>query len=283
MMMEKKDADASMNVNNMKNVVDLEQKGLKVNWGPGMLWALLPSNGKDSKSPYANKKVREALEYAVDRPTIAKTIGFGKFEPLTQIVPSASPAFNRGYNPRLCNPEKAKQLLAEAGYPNGFDTKLLALEFNRDQAVAVRSYLTAVGIRVTVDLADMGRYFGALFGPGGLDQPGNCSLRHQPGRDRPLRPFRSTAHDLPMGLHRKVARIPRPCGQGVEDVRTGGLEQSAATGGEAGGRRCHGYPPLESRPGERDAALVAHGFPKDPQHRLVPPSGLLGEAQVRQK
>jgi ABC-type transport system substrate-binding protein len=56
---------------------------------------------------------------------------------------------------------------ADAGYPNGFDTKMLALEFNRDQAVAVQSYLTAVGIRVTIDLADMGRYFGSLFGPDG--------------------------------------------------------------------------------------------------------------------
>jgi len=164
MMIEKKDADAWEDVNYVKNVVDLEQKGFKANWGPGMLWALLPSNGKDPKSPYANKKVREALEYAVDRPAIAKTLGFGKYEALTQIVPSASPAYN---NPRPYNPEKAKQLLAEAGYPNGFDTKLLALEFNRNEAVAVQSYLTAVGIRVTIDLADMGRYFGSLFGPDG--------------------------------------------------------------------------------------------------------------------
>jgi len=167
MLMEKGDADAWMDVPNMKNVVDLEQKGFKVNWGPGMLWALLPANAKDPKSPYANKKVREALEYAIDRPAIAKTIGFGKWEPLTQIVPSASPAYNEGYNPRPYDPEKAKKLLAEAGYPNGFDTKLLAFEVNRDQAVAIQNYLGAVGIRVSIDLADMGRYFGALFGPEG--------------------------------------------------------------------------------------------------------------------
>jgi ABC-type transport system substrate-binding protein len=167
MMMEKGDADVWMDVNNMKNVVDLEQKGLKVNWGPGMLWALLPSNAKDPKSPYANKKVREALEYAIDRPAIARTIGFNKWEPLTQIVPASSPAYNKGYSPRPYNPEKAKQLLTEAGYPNGFETKMLALEFNRDQATAIQTYLSAVGIRVNVDLADMGRYFGALFGPDG--------------------------------------------------------------------------------------------------------------------
>jgi ABC-type transport system substrate-binding protein len=167
MMMESKDADIWLDVAEVKYIVDLEQKGFKIAWGPGMLWALLPANAKDPKSPYANKKVREALEYALDRPTIAKTIGFGKFEPLTQIVPSFSPAYNPNYNPRPYNPEKAKQLLAEAGYPNGFETKLIALEINRDQAVAIQSYLAAVGIKVAVDIADMGRYYTSLYSPAG--------------------------------------------------------------------------------------------------------------------
>jgi len=167
MMMEAKEADIWMDVANVKNILDLEQKGFKVNWGPGMLWALLPSNAKDPKSPYANKKVREAVEYAIDRPTIAKMLGFGKYEPLTQIVPSYSPAYNSNYNPRPFNPEKAKQLLAEAGYPNGFETKLLVWETSRDAAIAVQTYLNAVGIRVSIDLADMGRYFASIFSPAG--------------------------------------------------------------------------------------------------------------------
>ena len=167
LMMENKEADIWLDVSEVKYIVDLEQKGFKIVWGPGMLWALLPANAKDPKSPYANKKVREALEYAIDRPTIAKTVGFGKFEPLTQIVPSYSPAYNPNFNPRPYNPEKAKQLLAEAGYPSGFDTKLLALEINRDQAVAIQSYLAEVGIRVTIDVADMGRYFTSLYSPAG--------------------------------------------------------------------------------------------------------------------
>ena len=99
------------------------------------------------------------MEYAIDRPAVAKMLGFGKYEALTQIVPSFSPAYNTNYNPRPYNREKAKQLLAEAGYPNGFDTKLLVLDTSRDEAVAIQSYLNAVGIRVSVDLADMGRYF----------------------------------------------------------------------------------------------------------------------------
>ena len=78
-----------------------------------MLWALLP-NSSNPKSPYANKKVREAVEYALDRPAIAKMLGFGRFESLTH-VPSASPAYVPNYNPRPYNPDKARQLLAERG------------------------------------------------------------------------------------------------------------------------------------------------------------------------
>jgi ABC-type transport system substrate-binding protein len=167
MMMEANQADIWLDVQDVNYIVDLERKGFKITWGPGMLWALLPSSAKDPKSPYANKKVREALEYAVDRPTMAKTLGFGKFEALTQIVPSFSPAYNSNYNPRPYNPEKAKHLLAEAGYPNGFDTKLLAIDTQRDAAVAIQSYLAAVGIRAAVDLADMGRFFGAIYSPAG--------------------------------------------------------------------------------------------------------------------
>jgi ABC-type transport system substrate-binding protein len=167
MMMEAKEADIWLDVQDVNYIVDLEQKGFKINWGPGMLWALLPASAKDPKSPYANRKVREAVEYAIDRQTIAKTLGFGKFEALTQIVPSYSPAYNPNYNPRPFDPEKAKQLLAEAGYPNGFETKLLVWETSRDAAIAIQTYLNAVGINVTLDLADMGRYFAAVFSPAG--------------------------------------------------------------------------------------------------------------------
>ena len=168
MMMEAKEADAWQDVWNVKNIVELQQKGLKVNWGPGMLWAILP-NSSNSKLPCANKKVREAIEYAIDRPAIAKILGFGKYEPLNQIVPSFSPAYVAGYNPRPYDPQKAKQLLTEAGYPNGFETKLLTMDIGRDTAVAIQSYLAAVGIKVNVDVADMARFFASIFSSQGWD------------------------------------------------------------------------------------------------------------------
>jgi peptide/nickel transport system substrate-binding protein len=153
----------------MKNVADLQQKGLKVNWGPGMLWSILP-NSKDPKSPFANKKVREAVEYAIDKPAMTKMLGFGSYEPVTQIVGTASPAYVAGYNPRPYSPSKAKVLLAEAGYPNGLDAKLLFhgdLALARDTAMAIQTFLNAVGIRLTLDPADVGRYYGSVYSPTG--------------------------------------------------------------------------------------------------------------------
>jgi peptide/nickel transport system substrate-binding protein len=168
MLMQTKEADMWMNATDVKKILELQGKGLKVTWGAGMFMAILP-NGKDPKLPYANKKVREAIEYAIDRPALAKSIGFGQFEPLQQMAPEASPAYIKGFNPRPYNPEKAKQLLAAAGYPNGFETKMLSTDRWRDLSTALQSYLAAVGIRVTVDTADMGRYFGAVFTQGWND------------------------------------------------------------------------------------------------------------------
>lgn len=164
MMMETKQADAWLDVGDTQRVLDLEKKGFKVNWGPGMFWALLPDSA-DPNSPLSNKKVREAIEYALDREAIAKAVGFGKYEPLFQLVPSFSPAHVKGYVPRPYNPEKAKQLLAEAGYPNGFDVTLLALNLPtpQDTATAIKNYLEAVGIRVTIDVCEMSRYNAAVF------------------------------------------------------------------------------------------------------------------------
>jgi ABC-type transport system substrate-binding protein len=172
MKMESREMDIWMDIPNVKMALDLQQKGLKITWGPGMLYALLPNTNKPRKpdSPLLNKKVREAIEYAIDRPAVAKAVGFGQYEPLTQIVPSFSPAYIPGFNPRPYSPDKAKQLLAEAGYPNGFEVKMITDAGSRDAATAIQAYLGAVGIRVNIDIADTARYAAAMFSPFGWDE-----------------------------------------------------------------------------------------------------------------
>jgi peptide/nickel transport system substrate-binding protein len=167
-MMEAGQADLWMDVP-VKFAVDLEEKGFTVNWGPGFFWGLFP-NSKDPNSIYTNKTVREALEYAIDRPALAKTMGYGKYEALTQLAHASSTGYNPGYDPRPYNPDKAKQLLAQAGYPNGFQTKILCTSQSQDTASAIQAYLAAVGINAKIDLADNARYYAefmAGISPGG--------------------------------------------------------------------------------------------------------------------
>jgi len=166
--MEAQEADIWVAVSAVQNIIDLQEKGFKINASPGMFNAIL-FNSSDPESPFANKKVREAVEYAIDRPTVAQMLGQGWYEPLHQMSTSTSPSYIPGYDPRPFNPEKARQLLEEAGYKDGFKTTLLALDFAQDAVAAIQSYLGDVGITVEPDICDLGRFFGTVFGTGWND------------------------------------------------------------------------------------------------------------------
>ena len=89
---------------------------------------------------------------------VNKALGYGFYKPVYQAT-----LFPMGYNTdikgRKYDPKKAKQLLAEAGYPNGFETKIIAMKReNRDAIGAVQNYLNDVGIKAKIDIADRGRF-----------------------------------------------------------------------------------------------------------------------------
>jgi peptide/nickel transport system substrate-binding protein len=64
-------------------------------------------------------RVRRALNYAVDKEAIARTIYRGFGTPIGQLGAPTSPMYNKNIQPYPFDPNRAKQLLAEAGYPNG--------------------------------------------------------------------------------------------------------------------------------------------------------------------
>lgn len=76
------------------------------------------------KAPFDNVKVRQALNYAVDKNTILNAVYQGAGIAAKNPLPPTIWGYNDQIQPYEYNPEKAKQLLAEAGFPNGFETDL---------------------------------------------------------------------------------------------------------------------------------------------------------------
>jgi len=148
----------------VKDQAELVKKGFVRQEGYG-LPRMIYINNKDPNSKFRDKRLREAIEYALDKPTMAKALGFGYFTPLTMVAPPGEWGYDPKYTGRAFNPEKAKQLLAEAGYPEGLKIKLMALAVGSwpDEAEAVAAYLRDIGIDVKVDLADPGRFFSSLW------------------------------------------------------------------------------------------------------------------------
>lgn len=74
--------------------------------------------------PFANELVRKAVSYAIDVDAIIDTLCFGYAIKTNQWAPETSPFYNKGVAGQEYNVEKAKELLAEAGYADGFDTMI---------------------------------------------------------------------------------------------------------------------------------------------------------------
>jgi peptide/nickel transport system substrate-binding protein len=131
---------------------------LKPNVGQATFWVYFADQW-DPKSPWHDRRVRLAATLAIDRPAInqAETLGFSKIT--WSIVPSS---FEFYWQPPASpyDAARARQLLAEAGYPNGLD----AGDYSCDAALsnigeAVVNYLNAVGIRVKLRPIERAAFF----------------------------------------------------------------------------------------------------------------------------
>ena len=129
--------------------------------------ALKYSAETTDKNPFADVRVRQAVAHAVNVPAILQTIMRGNAEAVSQLV---SPAMN-GYSASLAarpahDPDKAKTLLVEAGYGNGFSFGLKCPNnrYLNDESVcqAVTGMLAQVGITATLDAMPVQNYWPEL-------------------------------------------------------------------------------------------------------------------------
>jgi peptide/nickel transport system substrate-binding protein len=123
-----------------------------------------------TKPPFDNPKVREALDLAVDKELIRKEILKGKGEVLQgQLLTSNTLGFNPAIKARPYDPEKAKQLLSEAGYPQGFTTSISTMSgrylSDVDIANAVSGMLNEVGVKVNINVMESGIFLKNLGSP----------------------------------------------------------------------------------------------------------------------
>jgi peptide/nickel transport system substrate-binding protein len=104
----------------------------------------------DGKSPLADVRVRRALTYAVDRPAIIKAFVGGA----SQVLKTACNPLQFGCSTDVVDypydPAKAKQLLAEAGYPNGFSIDLLSSSNPTSQVEAIVANFAKVGVKANM-------------------------------------------------------------------------------------------------------------------------------------
>ncbi|MDP2858304.1 MAG: glutathione ABC transporter substrate-binding protein [Bacillota bacterium] len=111
-----------------------------------------------TRKPYNDVRVRQALNYAVDKESIVKFVEAGLAEPTGQILTPVVFGYNPNLKPYPYDPAKAKQLLKAAGYPNGFETKFLV--WNMDPRIkfaeAVQAQLAKVGVKVKLDIIEFG-------------------------------------------------------------------------------------------------------------------------------
>jgi peptide/nickel transport system substrate-binding protein len=150
----------------LKEATDLEKMGgFTLNVGVGGFYTdIIPNNVTDG-SPFKDAKVRQALEYAIDRDALAAALGYGKLKAVKQTGgPESSAGYNKDFAVRTYNVQKAKDLLKEAGFPTGFTTKMMIFTAsNQDMATAIQADLAKANITVEIDVADPGRYIGSLY------------------------------------------------------------------------------------------------------------------------
>jgi peptide/nickel transport system substrate-binding protein len=117
-------------------------------------------DSKNADSPFAKLKVRQAVEYAIDKKAICDSVAMGYWTPVYQLSIPGSLTENKDVKGYQYDPNKAKQLLAEAGYPSGLKATIYMANVAPYNLLfpPVQSYLKAVGMDAEIKTYDSAGY-----------------------------------------------------------------------------------------------------------------------------
>jgi dipeptide transport system substrate-binding protein len=117
------------------------------------------------KKPFDNVKVRQALSMAVDKKAIIEAVFQGAGQVAKNLLPPTMWSYNNDVKDYPYDPVKAKELLKEAGYPNGFDTDLWAMPVQRPynpnarrMAEMIQSDWAKIGVKAKIVSYEWGEY-----------------------------------------------------------------------------------------------------------------------------
>ncbi|GAU76328.1 ABC transporter substrate-binding protein [Fusibacter sp. 3D3] len=114
-------------------------------------------------APLDNVNVRKALQMGIDRENILKQMYYGKGVLVNGVIPPGLYGYNKDLPAITYDPEKAKALLAEAGFPDGFEMELTQVSDNASTLKIneiVQSDLAKIGIKIKITQLDSSTFFG---------------------------------------------------------------------------------------------------------------------------
>ena len=120
----------------------------------------------NSKKPFTDVRVRRAMAHAIDRSALIKGAMSGYGVPIGTHMDPGNPFYMDLTLTYPFNPEKAKQLLADAGYPNGFEAVIKLPEryaYAKRSGEIIADMLSQVGIKLKIELTEWGQWIDRVF------------------------------------------------------------------------------------------------------------------------
>ena len=118
----------------------------------------------ETNEKFSDKRVRQAIRYAIDKEAIVETMLYGAGEPADSVIPSSTFGYSEKIQKYDRDIEKAKQLMADAGYPDGFSCTLSVTDDSVKNEICqvIQSQLKEIGIEASIQTKEYGTWIDEL-------------------------------------------------------------------------------------------------------------------------